>query len=297
MLTVALLGACQAKVQTNPNGGEDGGTDSASTGDDAAPDSVVLGAWGTPEKITPAATAGQEDDGTLSSNGLELVFALVETADLNRKHLYYASRAQLTDGFGPITRLPFDLTGTTEQTPRFSADDKILYFASDRAPTLGGLDIWQVDHVAPGAANFTNARTVPGVSTASTDKWFMPCGTQGLYVVATNGHLAEGKLGAGPAVQIPALASAVAGQAETGTFLTQDCLTIYFASNRVAPMRMFTATRSTVTDPWPAPTQVNDFNILGGNQQDPWISPDNRIFVFASDAAGVGNNDEYISTR
>jgi Tol biopolymer transport system component len=256
----------------------------------------MLGPWGTPQKVAVAATAGAEDDGTVSSDGLELVFALVEPGDNNNKHLYYARRNSTSENFGAIQRVGFAINGTTEQTPRFSVDDKILFFSSNRTPTLGGQDIWQIDHPAPGAT-FSNPRVVPGVSSANTDKWYMPCGTQGYYVVAANNHLAEGTLGGGAPTQIANLASTGVNQSETGTLLTQDCLTIYFASNRVTPQAMFTAHRNAVTDPWPAPTQLIDFNMLGGNQQDPWISPDQRIFVFVSDAAGAGNNDLYISTR
>src|SRR5262249_4931280 len=147
-LSLAVVGACQAKVLTTANvADQDAGVDAASK--DPAPDAVMLGPWGSPQKIAAASTAGAEDDGTLSSDRLELVFALVEPGDNNNKHLSYAQRASLADTFGPAQRVGFAITGTTEQTPRFSADDKILYFASNRLPTLGGLDVWQIDHSAP----------------------------------------------------------------------------------------------------------------------------------------------------
>jgi len=59
--------------------------------------------------------------------------------------------------------------------------------------------------------------------------------------------------------------------------------------------RIYTSTRAAVTDPWPAPTMVSDFLALGGNQEDPWMSPDQRTFVFASDVSGT--KDVYLSSR
>jgi hypothetical protein len=87
------------------------------------------------------------------------------------------------------------------------------------------------------------------------------------------------------------------GQSETGTFVTQDCLTVYFASNRPDSVktRMFVSTRPAVAAAWRTPVPVDDFIGLGGDQQDPCVSPDNRTFVFVSNVAGT--NDLYISTR
>jgi hypothetical protein len=256
-----------------------------------APDiDAALGAFGPPTKIGPASTGVPEDDPTLSSTGLELVFAMVDAADGNRKHLFYAQRGSPAEDFGAATRLPFDINGKTEQTPRFSADDKTLYFASDRV-TAGNLDIFSVSHPMPGN-NWGTPAAVPGVSTANVDKWFMPCGTSGRYLVVQNGDLAEGVLGNGPPTVVAELSST---SSETGTFLTQDCLTIYFASDRTTVNRIYTSTRVTETSPWSPPAVVDTFAALGGEQQDPYLSPDMRTFVFVSDASG--NNDAYISTR
>ena len=82
---------------------------------------------------------------------------------------------------------------------------------------------------------------------------------------------------------------------ETGTFLTQDCLTTYFASSRDGTNRIYTASRPTLDAPWSTPAIVVDVAALGGDQQDPFIAIDQRTFVFVSDADGT--NDVYISTR
>ncbi|MCW5806127.1 MAG: PD40 domain-containing protein [Deltaproteobacteria bacterium] len=295
-LALVVVAGCGA--QLGGGGGLDGGDNPLADADlvappDAPADAAPLGPFGTPRKLGAASAANAaEDDPTLSSTGLELVFARVDPNDGNRKHLFYAQRASTADDFTTATRLPFDLNGKTEQTPRFSADDKTLYFATDRAPSVGNLDIYAVAHPAPGN-NWGTPAPVAGVNTAGVDKWFMPCGTQGRYLVIQGTNLAEGTLGAGTATVVAELNGATG--TETGTFLTQDCLTIYFASDRSGKTLLYTSTRTSVAAPWATPTVFADFAALGGDQQDPYLSPDGRTFVFVSDVGGT--NDCYIATR
>ena len=291
---LALLCGCHARLSDAPSDGivVDAPSDDAT---DAAPDALILGKWGMPQPITAAATAAAEDDCTMSSTTLELFFAI---ADVNgNKDLYVSTRNTTADPFGTATKLGFDITGTTsDETPRLSADDLTLYFASNRTGTKGGLDIWSVKRGAVGGA-WGPPVNLSEVNTTGSEKWFQTCGAAGRYmIVVANGangnDLAEGVLGSGTAPAVAATLNSTAS--ETGTFLTQDCLTIFFASARGATTMMYTSHRNAVADAWPPPTVVTDFG-TNGNEQDPWMSPDQRTFVFASDAAG--NNDIYISTR
>ncbi len=292
-----LLGGCKASISDAPpdSRGADGMLGDASG---MMPDGTsALGPWGVPQKIPQmSSTTLNEDDVTLSSNLLEMVFAIAET---NGKDLFYSTRASPSDSWTTPVPLPFNTTTFSEETPRFSADDKTLYFASSRASGNGTLDIFQVTRPAPGSTMWGTPTQVAGVNTTLSEKWFMPCGTQGRYMlVRTNGangtDFYEGTLGGGA----PTLAAPLnSTSSEISTFLTQDCLTIYFASSRVTPEAIFTSHRPDTATPWAAPTVVTDFAIPGGNgnQEDPYLSADNRTFVFASDAAGT--KDLYISTR
>ncbi len=293
---VAICAACAACNATVGAGGADAppdpGDDANAIGIDAPADAEILGAWGAPTPITTAATANLgEDDGTLSYSGLELVFSIVNAADNNRKDLFYASRPDLQAEFGPVTKLAFSAIGTSEETPRFSADDLTLFFAKTNG--VNGLDIQSVTRATTGTAAFGTPQLVTEVNSAKTDKWFSPCGG-GHYLMIVGADIAEGTLGNGAPVIVPELSSA---QSETGTFVTQDCLTVYFASNRPDALttQLFTATRTAIGSPWSTPTIVADFAALGGNQQDPFVATNDRTFVFASNAAGT--NDLYISTR
>jgi Tol biopolymer transport system component len=68
---------------------------------------------------------------------------------------------------------------------------------------------------------------------------------------------------------------------------------VFYASTRNSITALYTATRTAIGATWTTPTVVTDFGLAG--EQDPWMSPDQRTFIFASDSAGT--NDIYISTR
>lgn len=292
-----LVAGCGARLSGNP--AEVEGIDAASPSDAAvASDAPQVRMWSAPAKVGVAATTAVEDDVTLSSTALEMIFA-IPSAQGTGKDLYYTQRASPGDPWTTPTLLPFAASKSSEEAPRFSGDDKTLYFASDRGSS-GSLDIYSVKRPAIGSSTgWSTPALVAGVNTSATEKWFAPC-TGGRYVLvrgtSSTTHLFEGTIGGGSPTAIATLNSPTAS--DTGAFLTQDCLTIYFASFRTPTEKIFTSHRAAVTDPWPAPTQVDDYKIGtgGDNQEDPWMSPDGNTFAFASDAAG-GNKDIYLSTR
>jgi Tol biopolymer transport system component len=134
---------------------------------------------------------------------------------------------------------------------------------------------------------------VPAVSTSTAyEKWLAVC-TGSYFLVARAGDLYEGQLGqAGTAAaELNSTAS------ETSTYLSPDCLTTYFASARGGTTQLYTATRTAVDQPWTTPVEVTDADDAGAttDNEDPWISPDLRTFVFASNRGGT--EDVYITTR
>ncbi len=288
LLGLALLAsACSARLadDTPPDGPP--GIDSLQV-IDAAPDAFVLGAWGPPMGVAGASsTTLAEEDGTPSSTTLELVFTITTSTG---RDLYYASRSSPTVAWTTPTPMALNLATSSEETPRFSGDDLTLYFASNRV-TANGLDVFQVTRTAVGAA-WSAPAPVVGPNATTNEKWFTPCGGM-RYLVIVGGDIAEGRIGQGAPTVVTSLSAPTAN--ETGTFITQDCLTAYFASTRSGTNKLYTSTRSSPLDPWPAPTRVDDFMALGGNQEDPWLAPDQRTFMFVSDIGGT--KDVYVSTR
>lgn len=308
---LAALTACEAHINAGPPA--EPAPDAAQAGTspiDApvvvspAPDAFQLPPWSLAVKVAPAATAAIEDDDTLSVDTLELIFA-VDPGTGTGKDLYSVARASTSDDWKAVpTKLAFDSSTASDESPRLTLDGKTLFFASGRASNNGTLDIFQVDRpVAGSATTWGTPHALSGVNTTTlTEKWYMRCHPAGAtvehFVVVQNnasgvGDLFEGDVGSAP-IAIDALNSTAN---DTSAFITDDCLTIYFASTRTTPMRLFTSQRVAVDAPWDPPVAMHDFDSIGGNQEDPWISPDGRTFAFASDAAGKGNKDIYLSTR
>jgi WD40 repeat protein len=258
-----------------------------SAGSDAA---IPLGPWSTPAPVPGASSAANaEDDVTMSAGGTELYFA-VSVAGAN-KDLYVMTRPTRSDPFGAPTALGnFNTTGN-EESPRLSTDDLTIYFGRDgniysaTRGTVGGT--W-------GAANLV---TGSGDTTAY-EKWLAVCTGNHFMVsrdsgTATGQDLYEGTLGqAGSLVMELSSASS-----EISTFLSPDCLTVYFASNRSGTTQIYTSTRTAIGSPFAPPSLAGPPFDGGSDNEDAWISTDQRLFVFASVRNGATTKDVYISTR
>ncbi|HEY4180058.1 MAG TPA: hypothetical protein VGM90_24615 [Kofleriaceae bacterium] len=304
-VTLAVLSACGTKLAAT--GDDQTPTDDAAI-DDSSVDTMPLpdapgtfAPWGTPKKIDPAATAAlNEDDGTLSGNGLEFIFGQ-QAAD-GTKHLFVTKRATVNDAFATATLIAeIDVVGVgiTSETPRFADNDLTLYFSSTRTGTLGSQDIFKTTRTALGAAWAVPApfgTAANGPNSVALEKAYTPCSTK--YLVVRGGDLFEGDIG-----QPPALAANLsdAATAETGPFLAENCTRVYFASPRdpLVGTKIYTATRATMADPWGTPVIYNEFLGVPGNHEDPWISTDGHTFVFAAKADNTASTtkDEYIVTR
>jgi hypothetical protein len=278
--------------QATPDGAPSNPDAPAPPGDSSLPpDAEQLGPWGDPEQVPGAGTAAGEDDGSLSSTANELVFSVQDPNAANTKDLWYMSRPSLTGTWTTPVRLPFNVTGVGDETPRFSANDLTLYFASARTGGLGGLDIYRVTRTAVGGT-WSTPQPVSGVSTTGADKWFMPCAANNTYLTILGLDIGEGTVGSPPTVST-ALSSP--DGAETGPFLSPDCKTVYFASARSGTNLIYVSTRASLAGSWSAPQPVDDFQSLGGAQEDPWVSPDQRTFALVSNVTGT--KDVYLSTR
>ena len=286
-MAITLTGACEARLGGDTAVDDAGGDGPLFSTDGPEPD-APLGNFGAPQAITVAATGAQEDDGTLSHDGLELVYPV---ATAGQKDLFYASRPDLQSAFGPVTTLPFSAPTTSEETPRFSEDDLTLFFA--KTVGTGNLDIHRVTRPTAGSQAWGTPSVVAGVNGAVVDKWFMPCDGN-RYLLIIGADIAEGVLGAGLPTIVAELSSA---DSETGPFVSKDCLSVTFASTRSdgATNLLYTSSRIALDQPWSPPVVFDTFAALGGSQQDPFISNDNRTFVLVSNISGT--NDLYLSTR
>ena len=295
LVALALFGACNAHLGDpnqhvlSPDGGHTPDGTDASTVDGSIP----LGPWGTPATIPGGDDpTNNEDDPTLSSDGLELYYA-VAVPPMGDKNLYKMSRASRADAFGtPVVLSAFN-SATADESPRLSYDNLTIYFGQNG-------DIMTATRATMASA-WGTISVVPGVSTAVYEKWMSVCGDNSHFVVSrlngTNGQdLYEGTLGAGAGTLIANVSTV---SAETSTFLSKDCLTLYFASNRgMAGTQIYVSTRAAIGDAWSTPVAAPAPFDIGTDNEDAGYTPDNRLFVFASTRAGAGTSkDLFLSTR
>jgi Tol biopolymer transport system component len=247
--------------------------------------------------VPGAATATLNiDDETLNSTQTEMYFGQVD-ATLGVKQLWWMSRASITDNWGTPALMDstFNVVTTTptqEESPRLSPDDKTLYFGR-------GGNIYYAQRSSPGAAWGTPV-PLASVNTGPYVKWFAICDNDYFMISRLNGttqgqDLYEGQLGTGPGVVATELNST---SNEISTFLSKDCNTTYFASNRSGTPQIYVATRANPTATWTAPQLVTDFGMSADNE-DPWLSQDGLTFYFATERFGGTNTNKgvYCSTR
>ena len=245
-----------------------------------------LGPWSSPVPIPALSTAFGEEDVTGASTKTELIFRL------GAAELYTSTRATTDDAWGPPQALVDVNTTNYEAAPRLSQDDLTLYFQSNRPGGAGLDDVWMTTRASIGAA-WGPATNVGFVNTAAIEKWLTVCDANHymvVRVVAGKDTVFQGVLGSAPS-PVPELNTG----SESGVELMADCLTVYFNSNRNGSSDIFVATRPTIADAWGLPVLMPDVNLPQFGEQDPWMSPDQRLFTFSSDRAGT--TDIYMMTR
>lgn len=286
--TLLLLAGCKAELMSSTDdagSSQDSGSNNLVFLDAGIDAPVVLGPWGTPALVAGASTNGvTEDDCTLSSDKLELYFKRVD-ADAQ---LYVMKRATATDTFGTPTALTILNSAMDEESPRLSQDNLTLYFGRSG-------DIYKSIRTST-ASPWQAPTAVAELNTAAYEKWAHVCPSGYAMVsraVTNNGqNLFDGTITTNANNPVTVFNTA---QNEQGTLLSADCLHVWFQSDRDGSFDIFEASRTTPTGAWTNPTKLTDFNTTTFAEEDPWVSTDGRVFVYASNA--LGSKDLYISTR
>ena len=249
----------------------------ATAGDGGAIDAPTA-SWGEPTKILVAASeAGFEDDPHVSPDGLELYFAY--QLPPAPKELYRARRSRAGDGWqtaAPILELNGALD--SDASPHLTADGRRLYFASNRP---GGPDVVAADRAGL-ADPWVLVGVDTGLSTAAEDRHASPCDGRARFVLASNrpasvtSDLYEYDLEgtARPLDELNSMAD------DASPYLLEDCLTLYFSSNRVGTYDLYVATRATPFDRWSTPRRLDEL-ATDAAEMDPWVSRDQRHLVYS----------------
>ncbi len=101
-------------------------------------------------------------------------------------------KAELVDGkWTNITSLPFNSPNYSTEHPALSADEKVLYFASDMPGTLGSFDIYAVN-INKGA--FDTPKNLGPIVNTDKKEQFPFASTDGKLYFSSDGHLGYGSL-------------------------------------------------------------------------------------------------------
>lgn len=210
---------------------------------------------------------------------------------------------------------PINLPGSQTATPWLSADGLRLYFASDRPGGYGSLDLWTADRASVRENWRAPVNLGPAINTPGPE--LQPClsadeltlyfgdgnpygqrprqGGPGNYQIWTATRATkESPWGPPSDLQEPVGSPAV----DSYPHVSADGLTLYFTSNRSAPVGLVVSTRTAVTEPWPAPINLGPTINQGSWSGFPYLSSSELHLLFYSDrAGGRGGFDLWLSTR
>lgn len=225
-------------------------------------------------RVPVAARLGSnEQDCTGAASKRELYFI----ADTK---MFVSTRATDTDAWGAPTML-LDYPGVSEEGgARLSPDDLTMYFSSSRPGGAGSFDLWRTTRASTLDA-WMDPVNEPEVNTPAVDKWLSLCAGGRYLMVRTlpglDDEILEGTLGVAAPVVVANLNSVAS---ETGPALSADCNTVYFSSNRNGTDDIFVSTRR-ADGSWALPTLFTEASTPDDDEEDAWMSPDQRLFIFA----------------
>ena len=285
------VGAC-GRIDFDPLAPIDG------TATDAATDAAPLGAFSTPTMIAELADPAEDDDPTLTADLLELYFASARTGGLGGSDIWRATRASVGDSWTmPRPVVEINSAGSDEN-PGVSSDGLSLWFSSTRN---GGFDIWLSTRTDRAAA-WTPPALVIELSSAVNDTGPEPSASS-LRMILDRGPAAGRTLfestrsSPGAAWNSPvALTSLNTATDQKSAFFVND-LEIWFvrsATGAQGERDLYSATRADVTSGFGNIALIPNVNSATVDD-DPWLSQDGRLLVFASERAD--NREIWQATR
>jgi WD40-like Beta Propeller Repeat len=254
-------------------------------------------------------SAGNEAGSSISKDGLSFYFQSDRPGGLGLADIYVSRRASINDPWGPPQNLgPVVNSTASEQMAWISPGGRRLYFASDRAGGMGGLDLYvsrrRNKHDDLGWGPPENLGS--GVNTAEPEFFGSIVKERRSGKVL---YFARGDLGArdlymsvrqrdgtfGVAVPIGELQDPAD---DARPALRRDGLEMYFDSNRQGgEFDIWVTTRVRPWHPWSTPVNVAVLN-SSAQEARPALSWDAKTIYFHSGRpGGLGGLDIYVSTR
>jgi hypothetical protein len=256
-----------------------------------------LGPFDPPVRTTNLYLRGSvDDDPSFTADLLELYFCSSRIRGQGLSDIWVSRRLSPSDPWGaPEVVRELD-SSSHDRTPGVSADGLTLYFGSNRPGGLGDYDIW-VSTRASRQDPWSDPVNVPELSSTAWD------GSPQLVASGLQLVLSSTRPGGPGAVDLywSSRASATApwdtptpipdvnsAASDSEGRLVADGLLLYFSSSRNAASSrdLYVARRSFADDPFSPPQPLTELNTPMW-ESDPWLSPDLRYIMFASDRGGA----------
>jgi Tol biopolymer transport system component len=234
----------------------------------------------------------EETEPTLTEDELEIYFASTRMA--GRRQIFVSTRSTRSDRWA-VPALVDELVSSTgvNYSPEIARDGLTLWFVSDRPGGRGDVDIYVSKRTARGAA-WSTPENATDLDTASCEIDPGPLPERDQMVVTRcdgigHNHLnLTQRLGPDapwdPVVYLDQLNT---DEKEGDPAFANHGLSLYFATTRDSPNHdnradIWRTTRASTDAPFEAPVPVLELNILEVDDQDPWVSDDERHIVFTS---------------
>jgi hypothetical protein len=273
------------------------------------------GDWSAPVNLGPPInTSAGESGPALSADGLSLYFFSANRAGggLGQGDLWVSRRATLDGAWGEPVNLGSPVnTAAGESFPTLSDDGHWLFFASTRAGSFGGQDLYQSYrpdvHDDFGWQTPTNLGS--NVNTAGDENaagWFENGGEPQLFFsggpsspflldLRVSDRQPDGTWGV--ARLIPELSTSSSEQKPS---IRSDGLEIFFHSDRPGTLGggdLWVATRSSTEAPWSTPVNLTSLNTTA-NDIHANLSADGRTLLWSAQrSGGLGGGDLWMATR
>jgi WD40-like Beta Propeller Repeat len=266
-----------------------------------------------PQIVAELASNARTDNPTLTADLLEIYFTTDRVS--GNGDVWVARRNDPELPFDPPTAVTEVNSAAFETSAAISADGLTLWFGSDRVGSVG-TDIWMSNRPNRSAAWPTPVNVV-ALNTAAEDIP-RPPGQHGLVMPLSSkaGTTTDYRTflatrpSTGALFRMPVLVSELVypDRSTVDGFLTDDGLTMFFSSSPFqfppdagprpgdagstvdggpSPSAdLYVAWRQAVDAPFSATQPLDDLN-TGGDERDPWLTPDGKTLYFTSDRDGA----------
>ena len=274
----------------------------------------IYGDWSSPINVGPPVNTEYNDNyAILSRDELTMYFTSDRPGGLGGDDLWFTTRASLDDSWADPQNMSALNTSAADSLAVLSSDEHVMFFHSTRPGGCGAGDIWMTrrhnrrsqeweapinlgcvvntaaTEIAPalfenpenGQITLFYGSNRPG--SQDFDVYASPVGEDGYF---------------GPGVLVRELSSP--GR-DTRIFMRKDGLEVFITSDRTGGQGLidiWTSTRETLSDPWPAPIDVPSPVNSASDDGSPWLSRDGTtLYFFSTRALGYGQRDIWYTTR